>query len=101
MSHLAFDTGLCGKLYQLPGFFHGIGQGLFYKNMFTLFDGFFAEFKMIIRGGHHINGIAGINQAVGIEKAGELVFIGDFTGCIIVGIIKTNDLGTLDFFPVI
>ena len=47
---------------------------------------------------HHITDV---HQLGRIGKAGELIFIGDFPGYCIIGVIKSYQFGCLYLFPVI
>ncbi len=52
-------------------------------------------------GGDDIDYVTGIHQLSGVGKAGKLVFIGDFAGDGVVGVIKSYQFRLFDLFPVI
>ena len=54
-----FYTRFFYHLHYLFSLLNGFCQWLFYKYMFAFAYGHFAEFKMVVGGGHNIHGIAG------------------------------------------
>src|SRR5688500_13474563 len=46
MANLEFNSRFTGKLDQLVSFFHGVGQGLFDKDMFAFLDSFLTPLKV-------------------------------------------------------
>src|SRR5688500_12534343 len=69
--------------------------------MFALPDRFFANFKVKISGGDHIDHIGNFDQFILVGKSFELKFLADFRSGLVIRIAETNNLYIIDFHPVI
>src|SRR6185437_3999853 len=96
MAHLELYVRFPDELYDLAGFFHGVGKGFFHKYVFAFADRFLAEVEVEWGGGHDIYDIAGIHEGVGVGEAWELVFLGYFRGIDIFRVIESNQLRLFD-----
>jgi len=52
-------------------------------------------------GGDDVDGIAGVDEGIGIQESGQLVLIGDLIGGIVIGVIETDQFDIGDLFPVV
>ena len=60
------------------------------KTCCALADGFFTELEMEGGGGDDVDEIAGVDEAIGVGEAGDLVFGGGFAGIGIIGVKETR-----------
>jgi len=101
VADLQFDVRFPDELYELAGFVHGIGEGFLHEYVFTLTYGFFAQIKVEGGRGDDIDEVTGFDEAFGVQKSWDLIFIGDFLGDAVVGVVESYQFCYFYFFPVV
>src|SRR6266496_4796430 len=101
MTNLQFYIRLLCQLYELAAFVHRVGKRFFNKNMLAFPYGLFTNFKMKICWSNYINCVRGSDQHIFIKETGQLIFFGNFFGCVIIRVIKPYQIDSLNLFPVV
>jgi hypothetical protein len=101
MAYLELDTRLAHQFHDLPGLIHGIGHGLFHKNMLAFQQSRTADLEMEGGRGNNVHGINGVYQRVSIGEPLEVIFGGHFRGHGIIGVKETDQLNAIDLLPVV
>src|ERR1700742_2399001 len=89
------------QLHQFARFRHCSCQRFFNKYVFAFPDGFLTKMKMKMGRSDDVDDITGIYQGIGVRKTLDLVFLADFGGVRIIGVIESYQLRFLDLLPIV